>query len=84
MYLNSWSRYLIVGVSAIAVLMIAIFLGLHLFGTGILKIGLYSQLFGALLGGFLAIISVNMPIRLGEEARPGWGASVWRGRWWWR
>src|SRR5229473_1706226 len=72
MYLNSWSRYLIVALGALALLMAAI-LGFHLFGPAILKFGLYSQLFGALLGGMLAVISVNIPIRFGEEAEPWLG-----------
>ncbi len=72
MYLNSLSRFFIWIVAALALLMILI-LGFHLFGAAILKIGLYSQLFGALLGGLLAIISVNIPIRLGEEAEPWLG-----------
>lgn len=72
MYLNSRSRYLIIAIGVIAVLMIAI-LGFHLFGPTILKYGLYSQLFGALLGGVLAIISVNIPVRRGEEAEPWLG-----------
>ncbi|HEY0753405.1 MAG TPA: hypothetical protein VGD98_05535 [Ktedonobacteraceae bacterium] len=72
MYLNNWSRCLIIIMIGIAILMIAL-LGLHLFGPTILHIGLYSQLFGALLGGLLAIISVNIPIRLGEEAEPWLG-----------
>lgn len=88
MYLNSWSRYLIVCIVGLAILMIAV-LGLHLLGPAILKIGLYSQLFGALLGGLVVIISVNVPIRLGEEAEPwlgrerlawtliGMGAILW-------
>src|SRR6185312_442064 len=72
MYLNSRSRYLIIAIGVIAILMIAI-LGFHLFGATVLKYGLYSQLFGALLGGVLAIISVNIPVRRGEEAEPWLG-----------
>ena len=72
MYLNSPSRYLIGAIGVLAVLMIAI-LGLHLFGSTVLEYGKYSQLIGALLGGLLAIISVNIPIRLGEEAEPWLG-----------
>jgi hypothetical protein len=72
MYLNTRSRYLVVVLSLIALLMIMI-LGFHLFGPAILKIGLYSQLFGALLGGAIALISVNIPIHHGEEAEPWLG-----------
>lgn len=69
MYLRIRSRYLIGVIAGIAILMILI-LGLHLFGATILRIGLYSQLLGALLGGLLTIISVNIPIRLGEKVEP--------------
>lgn len=82
MYLNSWSRYLIGVVVVIALLMILI-LGLHPlltptighnpFGAAILDDSLYSQLFGALLGGTMVIIAVSIPIRLGEEAEPWLG-----------
>jgi uncharacterized membrane protein len=72
MYLSSRSRALIIAMAVIAVLMIAI-LGFHLFGPTVLTYGKYSQLLGALLGGLLAIISVNIPIRLGEEAEPWLG-----------
>src|SRR5579883_2688816 len=72
MYLSTWTRALIGALGVIATLMILI-LGFHLFGPVILKIGLYSQLFGALLGGLIAIISVNVPIRPGEEAEPWLG-----------
>src|SRR5581483_11913569 len=63
---------LICALGVIATLMILI-LGFHLFGPVVLKIGLYSQLFGALLGGLIVILSVNIPIRSGEEAEPWLG-----------
>jgi hypothetical protein len=72
MYIRTWTRFLIGALGVIATLMILI-LGFHLFGPGVLKIGLYSQLFGALLGGLIALISVNVPIRPGEEAEPWLG-----------
>jgi hypothetical protein len=49
-------------------------LGFHLFGPLVLRAGLYSQLFGALLGGLLVICSVNVPIRHGEKT------LLWLGR----
>ncbi|HEY3993472.1 MAG TPA: hypothetical protein VGM01_11395 [Ktedonobacteraceae bacterium] len=82
MYLNSRSRYLIWVIVGIALLMIVI-LGFHPLLVvalspyppleALLADSLYSQLFGALLGGSLAIVSVNMPIRFGEEAEPWLG-----------
>jgi hypothetical protein len=72
MYLSMRSRMLIWTMVVIAALMILI-LGFHLFGPAVLAIGKYSQLFGALLGGILAIISVNMPMRPGEEVEPWLG-----------
>ena len=72
MYLGTWTRSLIGVLGVIAALMILI-LGFHLFGSVVLKIGLYSQLFGALLGGLIVIISVNVHIRSGEEAEPWLG-----------
>ncbi len=72
MQLNSGSRFLLGAMGVIAFFMILI-LGLHLFGPAVLKIGLYSQLFGALLGGIVAIVSVNIPIRRGEEVEPWLG-----------
>ena len=62
-------RIVIFSVSVIAVVM-ALILGLHVGGSAVLRIGLYSQLIGAFIGGFLAIISVNFPIRRGENAEP--------------
>lgn len=82
MYLNSWSRYLLGIVVGIALLMILL-LGLHPLlvptlgqnplAAAILNDSLYSQLFGALLGGTLVIVSVLAPIRFGEEAEPWLG-----------
>ncbi|HEV2583117.1 MAG TPA: hypothetical protein VGT44_19810, partial [Ktedonobacteraceae bacterium] len=56
-------------VTAVAVVM-ALVLGLHVGGKAVLRIGLYSQLAGAFIGGFLAIISVNFPLRRGEQIEP--------------
>lgn len=72
MYVSTWTRSLMGALGVIATFMILI-LGFHLFGPDVLKIGLYSQLFGALLGGLIVIISVNVPIRPGEEAEPWLG-----------
>jgi hypothetical protein len=72
MRLSAWSRGLIIAMAIIAAIMIMI-LGFHWFGPAVLKWGLYSQLFGAILGGIVAIVSVNIPIRFGEEAEPWLG-----------
>ncbi len=74
MHLNSGSRTtlsrIFIGVmTALALLMIMI-LSFHWFGPTVLKYGLYSQLFGALLGGIITIIVVNIPIYLGENTEP--------------
>lgn len=67
MRLNSQSRYLIgtmVGIAAIFI----VTLGFHWFGPTVLEYAKYSQLFGALLGGIVVIISVNIRIQFGEES----------------
>ena len=56
-------------VVGIGILMIFI-LGFHVGGDGVLRVGLYSQLIGAFIGGALAIISVNTPFHSGENAEP--------------
>ncbi len=61
--------YLVVGVAAV----MALILGLHLGGPAVLTIGRYSQLVGAFIGGSLAIISVNIPIKRHENAEPWLG-----------
>ena len=61
--------YLVAGVAAV----MALILGLHLGGPEVLNIGKYSQLIGAFIGGSLAIISVNMPIKRNENAEPWLG-----------
>src|SRR5215467_10655917 len=65
-------RIVIVLVSVVAAIM-ALILGFHVGGAAVLRVGLYSQLIGAFIGGFLAIISVNIPIKRGENAEPWLG-----------
>ena len=65
-------RIVIFSILGIAFVM-ALILGLHLGGDAVLHVGLYSQLIGAVIGGLLAVISVNMPIRRGENAEPWLG-----------
>jgi hypothetical protein len=45
-------------------------LGFHLGGAGVLKVGLYSQLFGALIGGTLVLLSVSSLFRAKEPVEP--------------
>lgn len=61
--------YLVAGVAAI----MAFILGFHPGGPEVLNIGKYSQLVGAFIGGSLAIISVNMPMKRNENAEPWLG-----------
>ena len=70
--MRSTMRIVLYSVVGIAVVM-ALILGLHLGGPSVLSIGKYSQLLGAFIGGFLAIISVNIPIKRGENAEPWLG-----------
>ncbi len=61
--------YLVAGVAVV----MALILALHLGGPAVLSIGRYSQLVGAFIGGSLAIISINMPIKRNENAEPWLG-----------
>lgn len=56
----------------IGVLMISI-LGFHLGGDALLPIGHFFPLLGALIGGTLALVSVNIPFRREENAEPWFG-----------
>jgi hypothetical protein len=56
----------------IAVLM-TLTLGLHVGGQDLLKIGIYSPLLGAFIGGTLVLISVSIPFRQEEDAEPWLG-----------
>ncbi len=65
-------RTTIIAVAAVGAVM-ALILGLHVGGSAVLRFGLYSQLIGAFIGGFLAIISVNYSLRRGENMEPWLG-----------
>jgi len=67
--MRSHARTVIGSVVGVGILMIFI-LGFHVGGTGVLRVGLYSQLIGAFIGGALAIVSVHLPITSGEHAEP--------------
>ncbi len=69
----SHRRAVIGSVSGVGILMIFI-LGLHLGGERVVKVGLYSQLVGAFIGGILTLISIHTPFRRGEDA------ESWLGR----
>lgn len=70
--MRSSMRIVLYPVAGVAVVM-ALILALHLGGSAVLSIGKYSQLLGAFIGGSLAIISVNMPMRRDENAEPWLG-----------
>lgn len=70
--MRSTIRSVLYSVAGVAVVM-ALILGLHLGGAAVLNIGKYSQLLGAFIGGFLAIISVNIPMKRGEDTEPWLG-----------
>ena len=70
--MRSTIRIVLYSVAGVAAVM-ALILGLHPGGDAVLSIGKYSQLAGAFIGGFLAIISVNMPMKRGEDTEPWLG-----------
>jgi hypothetical protein len=70
--MRSLMRIVLYSVAGVAAVM-ALILAFHLGGPEVLSIGKYSQLIGAFTGGFLAIISVNVPFKRGENAEPWLG-----------
>lgn len=62
-------RTVIIAVACIAAVM-ALILGLHVGGPTVLRFGLYSQLIGAFIGGFLTIFAANARVRRNEEMEP--------------
>ena len=70
--MRSHSRAVIGSVVGVGILMIFV-LGFHLGGDGIFKVGLYSQLLGAFIGGTLALLSVSSLFRPNEPAEPWLG-----------
>ena len=72
------SRIVIGPMVGLGFLMIGI-VGLHLGGESVLKVGVYSQLLGAFIGGFLILL---LPTRLGCQERlphSGRSANSWAG-----
>jgi hypothetical protein len=53
-------RSVVASVAVVAAIM-ALVLGFHAGGQTVLRVGLYSQLIGAFIGGCLAIVSINYP-----------------------
>ena len=70
--MRSTVRLMLYSVAGVAVVM-ALIVGLHIGGRAVLNFGKYSQLVGAFIGGTLAIISVNMPMKRNENAEPWLG-----------
>jgi len=82
------SRIVIESMVGLGFVMIGI-VGLHLGGESVLKVGVYSQLLGAFIGGFLTLLSANTSWLSGEAAalwpkreRLGWtligcGCIMW-------
>ena len=82
------SRIVIGSMVGLGFVMIGI-VGLHLGGESVLKVGVYSQLLGAFIGGFLTLLSANTSWLSGEVAalwpkreRLGWtligcGCIMW-------
>ena len=66
------SRIVIGSVVGVGILMTFI-LGFHLGGDALLPIGHFFPLLGALIGGTLALVSVNIPFRREENAEPWFG-----------
>jgi hypothetical protein len=68
--MSSHFRVVIGSIVSIAILMILI-LGIHLGGPDLLRIGIYSPLLGAFIGGTLALVSINIKLD-GEKNKEPW------------
>ena len=66
------TRSVITSLAVVAAIMTLI-VGFHVGGQTVLRIGLYSQLIGAFIGGCLTIASVNYPIGRRADAEPWLG-----------
>ena len=67
--MRSHIRVVLGTIVGIALLMIFI-VGFHVGGAALLKVGVFSPLLGAFIGGVLALVSVNIPIRPEENVEP--------------
>lgn len=65
----SHSRVVLGSAVGLGVLTIFIF-GFHLGGEGLLKVGIYSPLLCALIGGIIILVCVNRPLRQEEDVEP--------------
>ena len=70
--MRSYSRVIIGSIVGISILMVSI-VAFHLGGTSVLKVGRYSQLLGAFIGGTLTLLAVNVPLRPEENMEPWLG-----------
>jgi hypothetical protein len=70
--MRTHSRVVLASVVGVGVLMILL-LGFHLGGEGLLKVANFSPLLGALIGGTLTLVCVNLPFRWGEDVEPWLG-----------
>ena len=70
--MHSHFRAVIGSVSGVAILMIFL-LGFHLGGQDLLHVGIFSPLTGALIGGTLVLVSVNIQFHREENAEPWLG-----------
>jgi hypothetical protein len=64
----------VLGSVIVVALLMFFILGLHVGGTALLAIGLYSPLIGSITGGTLVLLSINIRFRKDENVEP------WRGR----
>ena len=67
--MRSHTRVVLGTVVGIAFLMILL-LGFHVGGDALHKIGVFSPLLGAIIGGTLALVSANTPMRRKENVEP--------------
>jgi len=65
----SHSRTILGTIAGIAILMVFI-LGFHVGGPVVVRIGLFSPLLGAFIGGTLTLISVQVPLRRDGNSEP--------------
>lgn len=61
---------IILGFVIVVALLMFFILGLHVGGTALLAIGLYSPLTGSIIGGTLVLFSVNIPSGKDENVEP--------------
>ena len=70
--MSSHSRFVLASVIGVGILMIFL-LGFHLGGEELHNVGIFSPLLGAFIGGTLALVCVNLPLRQEEDVEPWLG-----------